>query len=160
MALLRRLSSCRSIWPFCSRTVIKGWRAIPYIIEATLREPPLALSIDKVGVVSTMQIGKNICFFFALSSTCPFTAPAVKAGCTSRIKINKFILYSLRFALFTASTVKVGCTSRIKINKFILYSLRFALPLDKVGGVSTMQIRKNICFFFALSSTCTTFVTY
>ena len=75
---------------------------------------------------------KNKQVYFALSSTCPFTA----------------------------SAVKVGCTSRIKINKFILYSLRFALPLDKVGVVSTMQIGKNICFFFALSSTCTTFVTY
>ena len=103
---------------------------------------------------------KNKQVYFALSSTCPFTASAVKVGCTSRIKINKFILYSLRFALFTAPAVKVGCTSRIKINKFILYSLRFALPLDKVGVVSTMQIGKNICFFFALSSTCTTFVTY
>ncbi|HAG33334.1 MAG TPA: hypothetical protein DCL18_07865 [Prevotella sp.] len=59
-----------------------------------------------------------------------FTAPAVKVGGTSRIKINKFILYSLRFALFTAPAVKVGGTSRIKINEFILYSLRFALPLQ------------------------------
>ena len=75
-------------------------------------------------------------------------------------KHNSANVSTLRLAAITDSFVRIGCTSRIKINKFILYSLRFALPLDKVGGVSTMQIRKNICFFFALSSTCTTFVTY
>ena len=45
-------------------------------------------------------------------------------------KNSVFSLHCLRLALLYGCAVKVGGTSRIKINKFILYSLRFALPLQ------------------------------
>ena len=61
-------------------------------------------------------------------------------------KNSVFSLHCLRLALLYGCAVKVGGTSRIKINEFILYSLRFALPLDKVGCVSTMPNEKTFVF--------------
>ena len=52
-------------------------------------------------------------------------------------KNSVFSLHCLRLALLYGCAVKVGGTSRIKINEFILYSLRFALPLHLYGNKSS-----------------------
>ena len=100
-------------WKMCANPQKVPWKTcVAIIITVTNPQSPKHNSAN----VSTLRLAA-------------ITDSFVRIGCTSRIKIIKFILYSLRFALFTAPAVKVGCTSRIKINKFILYSLRFALPL-------------------------------
>ena len=101
---------------------------------------------ENAGCVSTMTNEKNFRFFFALSSTC--TTLRLRREGRRHLKNKNKRVYFVFSSVCTiyGCAVKVGGTSRIKINEFILYSLRFALPLDKVGCVSTMPNEKTFVF--------------